>query len=141
MEEYFASSTVPSWKCEKCQEKGCKKDCSIWSIPNYLIIHLKRFTNDGKKINTKIDFPLEDLNLTSFVSSKKQDPNNYIYTLYAVNYHSGDADSGHYWSACRNLDDNWYLFNDGNTSKYHNTNDIITKDAYILFYYRKFIKA
>lgn len=140
MGEYFALNTVPSWTCEKCQEKGCQKNCSIWSMPNYLIIHLKRFTNDGRKLDTKIDFPIDDLNMTSFVCPEKKDPNNYIYTLYAVNYHSGDANSGHYWSACKNLDNNWYLFNDGNTSKYHNTNDLITKDAYILFYYRKFIK-
>lgn len=141
IEQYFNSSNVSSWTCDQCQMKGCNKRCSIWSIPNYLIVHLKRFTNDGKKINTKIDFPLDDLKLTSLLCPEKQDPNNYIYSLYAVNYHSGNLNSGHYWSACKNLDNNWYLFNDGNTSKYHIINDIITKDAYILFYYRKFIKS
>lgn len=141
LEQYFTPNSVCSWTCEKCEMKGCTKNCTLWSLPNYVIIHLKRFTNDGRKLNTKIDFTLDDLNLTPFVCPEKQDSNNYIYTLYAVNYHSGNVDSGHYWSACKNLDNNWYLFNDGNTSKYHNTIDIVTKDAYILFYYRKFIKS
>jgi ubiquitin C-terminal hydrolase len=141
MEKYFSSSSVSTWICEKCQKQGCQKSCVLWSLPNYLIIHLKRFTNDGQKLHTKIDFTLDDLNLTPFVCTDKKDPNNYIYTLYAINYHSGSVNSGHYWSACKNLDNNWYLFNDGNTSKYHNTNDLVTKDAYILFYYRKFINS
>jgi ubiquitin carboxyl-terminal hydrolase 8 len=139
----FAGSVekIENWKCERCTTIGCTKSQSFWSLPNYLIIHLKRFNNGGEKLTTPIDFPIEDLNLTQFVSADKQDPNNYIYSLYAINYHSGDASSGHYWSSCRNLNDNWYLFNDGHVSKIHNTNDLITPDAYILFYYRKFVRT
>jgi len=138
---FTKNEQVDSWKCEKCHSSGCDKSQSFWSLPNYLIIHLKRFNNDGQKVTTPIDFPIEDLNLTQFVSNDKRDPNNYIYSLYAVNYHSGDTHSGHYWSSCRNLDSNWYLFNDGHVSKFHNLNDLVTPDAYILFYYRKFIKT
>lgn len=132
--------SISTWNCEKCKKDGCSKECCFWTIPNYLIIHLKRFRNNGKKVNTHVKFPLEDLNLTEFVSNDKSDPNNYIYSLYSVNYHSGDLNSGHYWACCRNLDNNWYLFNDGHVSKFHNVNEIMTKDAYMLFYYRKFIK-
>ena len=78
--------------------------------------------------------------MTKYISTDKNDKNHYIYSLYAINYHSGTANSGHYWSACKNLNNNWYLFNDGNVSKFHNINDLLTKDAYILFYHRKFIK-
>ena len=31
----------------------------IWKFPKILIIHLKRFTNDGQKINKLIDFPID----------------------------------------------------------------------------------
>lgn len=136
---------IPSWVCNNCSNNGCSKGSKLWSIPNYLIIHLKRFNHNGNggngnKVFTPINFPIEDLNLTEYMSTDKNDPNNYIYSLYAVNYHSGGVSSGHYWSCCRNLDNNWYLFNDGHVSKFKNTKDLLTKDAYILFYYRKFIK-
>lgn len=137
---FNANEAITTWKCEKCHQSGCTRNCRVWTLPNYLIINLKRFTNNGGKIDTHVDFPLDDLNLTSFVSDDKADPNNYIYTLYAVNYHTGGENNGHYYSACKNLDGNWYLFNDGHVSKYQNTTNILNKDAYILFYYRKYIK-
>lgn len=137
---FVDNEIINTWKCSKCDKEGCKKSCKYWSVPNYLIIHLKRFKNDNSKIHSLVNFPLEDLNLTNYISPDKKDPNNYIYSLYAINYHSGNSNSGHYWSCCKNLDNNWYLFNDGHVTKMHNLNELITKDAYILFYYRKFIK-
>ena len=141
LQSYFSNKElIQSWHCEKCDKNGCTKLQHLWSIPNYFIIQLKRFTNNGRKNHTHVNFPLEDMDLTQFVSKSKNDPNNYVYSLYAINYHSGDTNSGHYWSCCKNLDNNWYLFNDGHVSKFHDVNDMFTKDAYILFYYRKFIK-
>jgi ubiquitin carboxyl-terminal hydrolase 8 len=148
LDNYFKNDyIIESWKCEKCKEYGCKKSSSLWTIPNYLIINLKRFkqesSNNTSKNSNLITFPLKDLNLTSYITKDKNDINNYIYDLYAINYHHGDLSGGHYWSACKNLDGNWYSFNDGNVSRYVSTNiesQLVTKDAYILFYHRKFIK-
>lgn len=141
LQNYFNNSeNINSWNCEKCNKNGCSKSIKSWSFPNYLIIHFKRFKNDGQKIQTHIDFPIDDLDLTNYISKDKNDPNNYIYSLYSVNYHSGNADNGHYWSSCKNLNKNWYLFNDANVSKFNHSNNSLTKDSYILFYYRKMIK-
>ena len=141
LQNYFNNSeTINTWNCEKCNNKGCLKSIKTWSFPNYLIIHFKKFTNDNKKIQTHIDFPLDDLDLTHYISKDKNDPNNYIYSLYAINYHSGTVESGHYWSACKNLNKSWYIFNDANVSKVNNTTNILKKDSYILFYARKMIK-
>ena len=141
LKEYFHTvETIDTWSCEKCKMKGCSKNVKCWTLPDYLIIHLKRFRNNGSKINTHIDFPVDDLNLTSYISSDKNDPNNYIYSLYAVNYHLGNAKAGHYISACKNLDKNWYLYNDGHVSKFQQNDNVLTKDAYVLFYHRKYIK-
>lgn len=131
---------VLSWKCDKCANFGCSKTTNLWTVPNHLIIHLKRFDDVGNKLTHHIQYPVHDFNITPYISKCKGDPNNYIYSLYAVNYHTGDTNNGHYWSCCKNLDDNWYMFNDGDVSRVHKTSDILTKDAYILFYYRKFIK-
>lgn len=143
LDNYFThNEIIDSWRCEKCNKNGCSKELDLWCIPNYLIIHLKRFTNTGNKINTHIDFPIDNLNLTNYISKRKGDPNNYIYSLYAVNYHSGSLNGGHYWSACKNLDGSWYSFNDGDVSKINtlNMSQIVTQQSYILFYHRKFHK-
>jgi ubiquitin C-terminal hydrolase len=140
LDGYFGEkSSIDTWACDSCKGVGCSKETKVWNLPNYLIIHLKRFDNSGKKIDIPVDFPLDNLDLTEYVSSDKNDPNNYIYSLYAVNCHMGSSNSGHYASACKNLDGSWYLFNDGNVSKHYNT-EVFKKDAYILFFHRKFIK-
>jgi ubiquitin C-terminal hydrolase len=144
MKHFQENEKIQSWKCEKCKTDGCNKQTNIWSLPNYLIIQLKRFDNSVpnklNKITKQVEFPIDDLNLSKYISNDKNDPNNYIYSLYAVNYHTGSLDSGHYWSCCKNMDDNWYLFNDGHVTKFNPLHDALYKDAYVLFYYRKFIK-
>jgi ubiquitin C-terminal hydrolase len=146
LDEHFnLGSSIDTWKCEKCNETGCTKSTVLWTLPNYLIINLKRFKGtESLSKNTKmISYPIKDLNLTKYVSNEKGDLNNYIYDLYAINYHGGDLNSGHYWSNCKNLDGNWYNFNDGNVSKINNASlesQLVTSDSYILFYSRKFIK-
>ena len=141
LESYFnTNEQIDTWNCDSCKKNGCSKNINIWSLPNYIIIHLKRFTNTGQKTETHVDFPIEDLDLTPFVSTDKSDPNNYIYSCYAINYHNGDLNGGHYWSSCKNLNNNWYTFNDANVSKVNDLNSL-TKNAYIIFFHRKFIKT
>lgn len=143
LDSYFKNSEViESWKCEKCNQQGCNKAIKAWSFPDYLIIHLKRFSSSGTKITEHIDYPIDNLDLTPYITKEKGDPNNYIYELYAVNSHSGSLNSGHYWSSCKNLDDNWYLYNDACVTKYtdNTIGSIVSKEAYILFYRRKYIK-
>lgn len=140
-----------SVKCEKCKKK-CIKKSHLIQTPLYLILHLNRFKDvsenkdsdkgsdkgsDIRKIDNLVKFPIENLDLTKYYHSSEQ-KNNWIYSLYAVNYHSGTIDNGHYWSSCKNLDDNWYVYNDANVSKLPSSdpNCIITKDAYMLFYHR-----
>ena len=145
IDNYFKVSYINDWKCEKCLKNGCTKKLNIWTLPNYLIIQLKRFDNNGNKLTNFVDFPIDNLDLTKYICPIKSDPNNYIYSLYAINYHAGNMQTGHYWSSVKNLDNNWYIFNDGNISRYNCNGDIktqlVTSDAYILFYYRKFIKS
>lgn len=148
LDDYFQNEhQIDIWKCESCNEQGCNKSSILWTLPNYLIINLKRFnTTDGKftKDTSTISYPIKDLNLTKYISKEKGDPNNYIYDLYAINYHGGDLEGGHYWSACKNLDGNWYNFNDGDVSMFNKNTPIesqlVTKNAVILFYHRKMIK-
>ena len=137
---YFSTEKLQNWICEKCQKSGCEKTVTLWSVPDYLIIHFKRFTSDGEKKLTCVNFPLSDLDITNCINSEQNTNNKFIYDLYAINHHSGSTmDCGHYWSSCKNLDGNWYNFNDADVSRYSNENlsQQLNVDAYILFYQRK----
>ena len=59
-----------------------------------------------------------------------------IYDLFAISNHSGQMNGGHYWCYAKNIDDNWYNFNDENVSRIQ-PSEIITPNAYCLFYKRK----
>ena len=132
---YFQQS-----KCASCIKKKKKHhgtiDTEIWNLPDTFIITLKRFDNQGKKINKAVNFPF-DLDMTRWVSKAKGDPNNYIYSLYAVNCHIGRCDNGHYWSYCKDIHGDWYKFDDTDTVKVNDMSNINTNStAYILFYQR-----
>mmetsp|Transcript_21310 Transcript_21310/g.21101 ORF Transcript_21310/g.21101 Transcript_21310/m.21101 type:complete len:92 (+) Transcript_21310:308-583(+) len=83
----------------------------IWRVPDILIIHLKRFSflnGQLAKINYKVTFPLQDLDISSWmISSEKTSGNtvsttreNCLYDLFAVVNHSGNLGNGHYTSYC-----------------------------------------
>jgi ubiquitin carboxyl-terminal hydrolase 8 len=127
-------------KCEKCKCVTMKRKMNFWKLPDILVIQLKRFTNNNTKITSKVDFPLESLDLTEYVSSERGDQNKYVYNLYAINCHQGGTNGGHYYAKCKNLNNSWYIYNDENVSKYLNNNSLVTNDAYLLFYHRVFLK-
>ena len=137
LNDYFKNEYIDTYKCSKCQSIGCIKNTKLWNLPNYIIINLKRFNYNGEKIHNHIDFPLKNLDLTKYILKDKNDTNTYLYNCYAINYHSGDARSGHYFSACKNLNETWYTFNDADVSQ----ENILTHESpYILFYHRVFFK-
>ena len=135
---------------EKYQCDNCVKLCDaqqktyLWEPPHILIIHLKRFINimfgnhcHTKKVDTKITFPLKNLDVSSITSEYSIDANNKLYNLYGVVCQSGNLNSGHYFAYCKNtINKKWYRFNDSHVE--HITDDKIeneiTNDAYILFY-------
>ena len=64
-----------------------------------------------------------------------------VYDCFAVSNHIGKMGFGHYTAFARNIDDNgsssgWELFNDSKVSKVTPA-QVITSDAYILFYKRR----
>ena len=75
------------WFCPKCKDlKQAWKKFEIYSLPNLLIIHLKRFvfTNRyGQKLSTLVDFPVESFDMSEFVVGPKKDESS-IYDLYAI---------------------------------------------------------
>lgn len=80
-----------------------------------MIIVLKRF-KEGEKINTKIEYPIENLDISKYIdeSYKLANPEaKFVYDLYGVIVHRGNLNRGHYYSYCKNKQTNkWYLFDD-----------------------------
>jgi ubiquitin C-terminal hydrolase len=129
LDSYFAPE-----KCN-CNCKNGTRKINLWNLPDTLIISFKRYNSNGAKITAFVDYPLE-IELGNYISSLKCDNNKYLYSLYAVNYHNGDCNTGHYWSCCKDITDTWYKYDDDNVEKVNDTTCISNTNAYILFYQR-----
>eukprot|EP00061_Rhincodon_typus_P018714 g48006.t1 len=109
-----------AWRCPHCKQlqQGSIK-LSLWTLPDVLIIHLKRFKQEGDKrtkLQNLVKFPLTGLDMTPHVVKRSQsswslpshwspwrrpyglgrDPEDYLYDLYAVCNHHGTMQGGHY---------------------------------------------
>ncbi|KAM9313925.1 ubiquitin carboxyl-terminal hydrolase 43a [Pholidichthys leucotaenia] len=156
-----------AWKCPHCKQlqQGMVK-MSLWTLPDILILHLKRFRQVGErrnKLSTLVRFPLTGLdmaphvvkrsqsvkNLNSSQTSWKQPsghhhqaadmilPHDYLYDLYAVCNHHGGMHGGHYTAYCRNsVDGQWYSYDDSSVDLVQEE-EVCTRGAYILFYQRR----
>jgi ubiquitin C-terminal hydrolase len=142
LDEFTKTSTIKSWVCEHHKrQKGCNKSMKFMSLPNYFIINLKRHDEQNQKNNNLVNFPLQELDLTKYINKESAvASNNYIYNCYAINYHTGNVNNGHYYSACKNLNGNWYEYNDGDITLIKES-QLVNNNAYTLFYYRTFITA
>ena len=124
-----------AWLNDKTNEKEVvSKGILFWSLPNILIIDLKRFTNGMRKRQDLINIPLDDLDLTSYVIGYNRRA--YIYDLHAVCNHEGGMMGGHYTSTIRKEDGKWYNYND-TTVKEVPKSRVISSKAYCLFYKKK----
>jgi len=107
-------------------------------MPQILVVHLKRFLYSKwsrEKLGSLVEFPVEGLDLSSFVLGKTEKPP--IYDLFAVSNHSGGLGGGHYTAYAKNKHDNhWYLFNDSSVSL-AGSDPIVSSAAYVLFYTRR----
>jgi ubiquitin C-terminal hydrolase len=119
----------------------------LWKTPKILIIQIKRFlTNDygipTQKLVNKIKFPINNLDISDYINPNSPDINKCKYNLLGVNYHYSlgstfSCSFGHYVSIVKNrFDNNWYEFDDNRLKKIEYQDEIVNKNAYLLFYYR-----
>jgi ubiquitin carboxyl-terminal hydrolase 8 len=136
-----------AYYCPNCRKHVCAlKLIALWSVPDILIIHLKRFTFDkcllsGSMLRSKIDhtveFPVNGLDLTKDVLGPIDPEAPPIYNLFGISEHIGPtANSGHYTATVRNsIDGQWYRCNDSHVGLTSGEASI-TGGAYLLFYQR-----
>nr|QBK88612.1 MAG: ubiquitin carboxyl-terminal hydrolase [Mimivirus LCMiAC01] len=133
------------YSCSACKKKvNATKTIFIWEPPEICIIAFKRFKNDGNmqwKIMEKVIFPINGLELTDNYSDIHQPEEKCIYDLCGVINHTGSLNFGHYTAYCKNpLNKLWYEFDDDDifhVPKHKLENEIVTKNAYVLFYERR----
>ena len=112
------------------------KSLSFWTLPKVLIVFFKRFDNNQRKLNYKIDFPLENLDMSKYVSGYNK--STFKYDLVAVSNHMGGCSGGHYFAYCKNADLKWYKFDDNVVSTSAELEKrIVSPMAYCLFYILK----
>ncbi|XP_060948102.1 ubiquitin carboxyl-terminal hydrolase 43a [Limanda limanda] len=155
-----------AWKCPHCKkfQQGMVK-MSLWTLPDILILHLKRFRQVGErrnKLSTLVRFPLTGLDMAPHLVKRSQSmrnldlgpwppawkqpsgqhpdmtlPLDYQYDLYAVCNHHGGMHGGHYTAYCRNsVDAQWYSYDDSSVDLVPEE-EVCTRGAYILFYQRR----
>jgi len=133
-------SEEDAWFCPKCQEfKEATKKMDLWSTPELLCFHLKRFSMDVgsywvDKLETPVDIPLEGLDMSSYVL-RPGDVS--TYTLAAVSNHYGGTGGGHYTAYARNeKNGRWYEFDDSRVAPMPEGYPLDRAAAYVAFYIR-----
>ena len=132
------------WYCSKCKDHvTAQKKMEVYKAPDYLIIHLKRFSHQrnvmfgSRKLNDFINFPVNGLDMGPYVIDAQDSGNNCIYDLYAVSNHFGSLHGGHYTAFAKNpLYQKWFNFDDTDVDR-ATESDVVTKAAYVLFYRKR----
>ena len=126
------------WYCKKCKKHIlAEKQILFYYLPKLFIISLKRFKNVNDyyyKNNKYVDFPLNNLNLNEFVCGFNKKNNNY--ECFAICQHYGEMEGGHYTAICKNLNKNWYNYDDEDCYLCDEKN-INSSQAYIIFFRKK----
>ncbi|XP_052740162.1 ubiquitin carboxyl-terminal hydrolase 31 isoform X2 [Bicyclus anynana] len=157
-----------AWRCPQCQRyMPVVKTLGLWSLPDILVIHLKRFRQQAKgrtstKLTTMVEFPVNDFDMTPHLvrrnspnvespshsrsprrrhSKPSSNPHENIYDLYAICYHHGDdLETGHYTAACKNpYDARWYKFDDSRVTAVDDENvySELVNNSAYMLFYRR----
>jgi ubiquitin carboxyl-terminal hydrolase 4/11/15 len=118
LNEYGKSETLSeqnAWYCPRCKEhRRAEKMFELWKAPDILVMHLKRFSSNRNfrdKLEVKVDYPIEGLDLTGMVRDHEEG-RNLIYDLIAVDNHYGGLGGGHYTAYAKNfVNGAWYEYN------------------------------
>ena len=127
----FASETIDDYACDACKAKGpAAMSNAISRFPAHVILSLKRFTNQGRKVRARIAYDEDNIDLSPWQawSSGGQ-----VYRVMSAVEHLGSSRGGHYIMRTRDLTDGkWYVYDDGAVSV-SPIGGAAGPDTYILF--------
>lgn len=124
---HLSRSTYHTFKDSQCK---CDANSNSNSNSNYYVQY---------KVQTKVDYPLRDLDMNPFVFSENP-RREYVYDLVGVCCHSGQTDCGHYYTFCRDKEENgevsWWKYNDEIVMRVKES-EVMTMKACMLVYEQK----
>lgn len=127
------------WFCPKCKDhRKAKVQLTIKKLPEILIVHLKRFkkTQTGvSKFTETIEFPIEGLDVSKYVTDTSTNPVQTKYNLFATINHYGTLFKGHYKAFTQSANSKqWVEFDDEDVHDVNLSKDFTSDKPYILFY-------
>jgi ubiquitin C-terminal hydrolase len=139
MKEEMKSEDIEGYSCDTCSptRTTAHRETAIWRLPQTVIICLKRFTYDGRKIHTRVKMPtIEPLMLKHLFSIESPEKDAITeYSLRAIIDHHGTSGGGHYTAQCKDkLSNVWYVYDDENTGI--TPAPMIGESTYVLFWER-----
>jgi len=116
-DDLMQEEVIEGYHCEKCgPERGpAKKSVLFWKLPLVIVMSLKRFLNNGMKIQTRAaPFPQTPVDFTPYFSENSPERKSTIhYTLRGIVDHHGHSRGGHYTAQCRSSPSgNWHVYDD-----------------------------
>ena len=119
-----------------------QKRLSFWSLPNVLIIVMKRFEMTARghmrKIQVPVDVPCGRADFSKYVIGYNKE--SYVYELFGVcNHHGGSPMGGHYTATIKNANGKWYGCNDTIVREVPLTGDSIVSNLPYCLFYRKLV--
>ena len=122
------------WYNEKTKiHESVQKSLSFWSLPEVLIICLKRNQWNGQKNTADIEYPLE-LDLRKYIIGYRK--SEFIYDLTGVCIHMGNMTNGHYMAFVKKQK-HWFFCNDETVQIIEDLKHLQTNLAHCLFYVKK----
>ena len=127
LKSFCDTEKLNDYKCDFCKEvHEYHKKTSFFILPYFMFIRLKNVNHrNSRKQQIEMD---NEIDLTPYVYNN----NDIKYKLYAVIYHNGSLNNGHYY-ACRIFNDKYFLFDDTSVRRISSLPD---KNASILCYER-----
>jgi len=116
LEGEMEPETISEYVCDACApvRTEAKRIVRIWRLPQTIVVVLKRFAPDGRKIHTPMLAlaPGTEFDFAAFFSEESPEREGQTrYGLRSIVDHHGSAGGGHYTSqVCR--DTKWTLFDD-----------------------------
>lgn len=142
------------WYCPRCKKhQQATKKFDVWTVPDILVVHLKRFSNSRvlrDKIDAFVDFPVEGLDLSHYCEEREVAKRlvasgenidslglsdldeSLLYDLYGVDEHLGGLGGGHYRAYAKHHETGvWYHFDDSYVTQ-ANANDAVVSMGFLL---------
>lgn len=116
------------------EKEAVDKGICFWSLPKIMIIDIKRYNMEGRKLNNLITAEIDNADFSKYVIGYNKSA--FIYDLYGVCNHLGGMQGGHYTCSIRNANGRWYEFNDTHVTEI-SPEQVISNKSYCFFYRKK----